>query len=122
MLKPDLPSCGDEEGAAVPSGLPLVIDTHVHVFPRALFSAVWRWFDQNAWRMRYRLTTSRVFDFLLANGVSHVISLQYAHKPGISDRPVGLSAGSNHVRLGFPENTVCLGQGVEAAEPDEAFK
>lgn len=86
MLKPDLPFYDDEEGAAVPSGLPMVVDAHVHVFPRGLFSAIWQWFDQNAWRIRYRLPTSRVFDFLLAHGVGHVIALQYAHKPGISEK------------------------------------
>ncbi len=84
MLRPDLPSCDDEEGAAVPAGLPMVVDAHVHVFPRGLFSAVWQWFDQNAWRIRYRLSTARVFDFLLARGVGHVIALQYAHKPGMA--------------------------------------
>jgi uncharacterized protein len=85
MLRPNLPSINDEEGAAIPEGLPMVVDAHVHVFPRDIFSAIWQWFDENAWRIRYQLTTSQVFDFMLSHGITHVIALQYAHKPGISE-------------------------------------
>ena len=85
MLKPNLPSINDEEGAAIPEGLPMVVDAHVHVFPRDIFTAIWHWFDENAWRIRYQLSTSQVFDFLLSHGVNHVIALQYAHKPGIAE-------------------------------------
>jgi predicted TIM-barrel fold metal-dependent hydrolase len=45
---------------------------------------VWRWFDDHAWRIRYRMRTRDVFDFLLSRGVRHVVALQYAHKPGIA--------------------------------------
>ncbi len=85
MLRPDMPSSGGGcEGPGVPAGLPPVVDAHVHVFPQAVFSAVWRWFDAHAWRIRYRMTTREVFDFLLSRGIRHVIALQYAHKPGIA--------------------------------------
>ncbi len=68
----------------VPDGLPPVIDAHVHVFPHNLFSAVQKWFDEHAWHIRYQLTTSQIFDFLVSRGISHIIALQYAHKPGIA--------------------------------------
>ena len=84
MLKPDKRTIKDPEGAAVPSGLPPVIDSHVHIFPGAVFSAIWKWFDTHAWHIRYRLKTSGIFDFLLSRGVRHVVALQYAHKPGIA--------------------------------------
>lgn len=84
MLKPSLPSISDEEGAKVPSGLPPAIDAHVHIFPRGIFSAIRQWFDENAWHIRYEMTSSQVFDFLLSHGISHIIALQYAHKPGIA--------------------------------------
>ena len=84
MLRPDLKCLNDPEGETVPDGLPPVIDAHVHVFPENIFSAIWAWFDQNAWPIRYRLTTSGVLETLLSRGVSRVIALQYAHKPGIS--------------------------------------
>jgi hypothetical protein len=84
MLKPNLPGIDDEEGATFPNGLPGVIDAHVHVFPRRLFTAIRQWFDENAWPIRYRLPTSRTLEFLLSRGVRHVIALQYAHRPGIA--------------------------------------
>jgi predicted TIM-barrel fold metal-dependent hydrolase len=75
----------DEEGPAVPQGLPAVVDAHVHVFPSEIFAAVRNWFDEHAWRMRYQLKTSEVFEFLLSHGVGHVVALQYAHKPGMAE-------------------------------------
>ncbi len=84
MLRPNLPAIDDKEGVTVPEELPIVVDAHVHIFPNNIFSAIWQWFDENAWPIRYRLTTSRVLDYLLSRGVSHVIALQYAHKTGIS--------------------------------------
>ncbi len=69
---------------SIPEGLPPVVDAHVHIFPDNIFSAIRSWFDENAWSIRYRLTTSEVLEYLLSRGVSRVIALQYAHKPGIS--------------------------------------
>ena len=40
MLKSNLPSIHDKESAAVPADLPVVIDAHVHIFPRKIFSAI----------------------------------------------------------------------------------
>jgi uncharacterized protein len=84
MLKPNLPGIDDEEGERVPQGLPPVIDAHVHIFPENIFSAIWAWFDENAWPIRYRLSSADLLTYLLSRGESHVIALQYAHKPGIS--------------------------------------
>ncbi|WP_419655805.1 putative amidohydrolase family protein [Desulfosarcina variabilis str. Montpellier] len=84
MLKTNMPSLNDPEGVWVPAGLPPVIDAHVHVFPRDIFNSIWKWFDENAWPIRYRMTTSQIFDFLLSHGIQHVVALQYAHKPGIA--------------------------------------
>jgi predicted TIM-barrel fold metal-dependent hydrolase len=84
MLGPHLPSIDDAEGERVPQGLPPVIDAHVHIFPANIFSAIWAWFDENAWPIRYRLSSSDVMGYLLSHGVSRVVALQYAHRPGIS--------------------------------------
>ncbi len=84
MLKPNLPGIADEEGERVPQELPPVVDSHVHIFPENLFSAIWAWFDGHAWPIRYRLSSADVLVYLLSHGESHVIALQYAHKPGIS--------------------------------------
>lgn len=84
VLKPNMPSINDPEGSYIPYGLPLVIDAHVHIFPDSIFSAIRKWFDENAWHIRYQMTTSQVFDFLLSRGIKHIIALQYAHRPGIA--------------------------------------
>ncbi len=85
MLKPNLPPINDAESAKVPPDLPAVVDAHMHIFPRGIFSAIWQWFDENAWPIRYQLTSSEAFDFLLSHGINHIIALQYAHKPGIAN-------------------------------------
>lgn len=84
IMKPNMPSLDDPEDSEVPPGLPRVVDAHVHIFPHSIFSAIWQWFDENAWHIRYQLTTSQVFEFLLSHGISHIIALQYAHKPGMA--------------------------------------
>ena len=84
MLQTHMPTLDDIEGSTIPDGFPAVIDTHVHIFPDHIFKAIRRWFDENAWHIRYQLSTAEVFDFLLSHGVSHIIALQYAHAPGVA--------------------------------------
>ena len=84
MLRPHLPHFNDPEGETLPAGFPEVIDAHVHVFPDKIFDAVRQWFDRHAWRIRYRMSTAGIFDFLLTHGVGHIVALQYAHLPGIA--------------------------------------
>lgn len=79
-----LPALGDEEGQRLPEGLPPVVDSHVHLFPDGVFEAVWRWFDQYGWPIRYKLHTPQVVSFLLSRGVHRVVALHYAHKPGMA--------------------------------------
>lgn len=81
-----MPYIEEDEGTQVPAGMPPVIDAHVHVFPSNIFSAVWKWFDTNAWHIRYRMSSSQIIEFLLSHGVQHIIALQYAHKPGIAEQ------------------------------------
>ncbi len=84
MLRPNMPYFDDPEGSEVPSGLPLIIDAHVHIFPKEILASIWKWFDDHAWQIRYRMRTTQIFEFLLSRGIHHIIALQYAHKPGIS--------------------------------------
>jgi predicted TIM-barrel fold metal-dependent hydrolase len=79
-----LPALDDEEGAHLPTDLPPVIDGHVHVFPERIARAIWSWFDQYGWPIRYKLLADDVVTHLLTRGVSHVVLLHYAHKPGIA--------------------------------------
>ncbi|MEZ4267549.1 MAG: amidohydrolase family protein [Myxococcota bacterium] len=79
-----LPGLDDAEGASLPTALPPVVDAHVHLFPDALFEALWRWFEAYGWPVRYRLQAPEVIRFLLSRGVQHIVALHYAHKPGMA--------------------------------------
>jgi hypothetical protein len=79
-----LPAPGDPEGDRIPASLPFVVDAHVHLFPDPLFEAIWAWFDQFGWPIRYRLSSPEIIEFLLSRGVDHIVGLHYAHKPGIA--------------------------------------
>jgi hypothetical protein len=84
MLNTRLPVINDKEDDTIPKELPPVMDTHVHIFPGQIFSAVWRWFDAHAWRIRYQMNSSDLLEFLLSRGVGHIVAMQYAHKPGMA--------------------------------------
>jgi predicted TIM-barrel fold metal-dependent hydrolase len=79
----NLALCDQPDGARVPDGL-RVYDAHVHLFPPRLFEAIWRWFGQHAWPIRYRLHAEDVIAFLLSRGVARMNALLYAHKPGMA--------------------------------------
>ena len=83
-LDSPLPAIDEPEGLTVPEGLPPVIDGHVHLFPDELFAAIWQWFDQHGWPIRYRLSAECIIPFLASRGVRHIVALQYAHKPGVA--------------------------------------
>jgi uncharacterized protein len=74
----------DLEGERVPPALPLIVDAHVHLFPDPLFEAIWQWFEQFAWSIRYKLSAADIIEFLLSRGIGHIVALHYAHRPGIA--------------------------------------
>lgn len=78
------PALDDEEGARLPEALPPVVDAHVHLFPDKVFAAIWRWFDTYGWPIRHKLLAPDVVRFQLDRGVSRIVALLYAHKPGIA--------------------------------------
>lgn len=80
-----LPGLDDVEGERLPRHLPPVIDAHVHFFPDGLFDAIWRWFGEHGWPIRYPLYADQVAEFLKARGVRRMVGLHYAHKPGIAE-------------------------------------
>ena len=84
MVDLPLPGLDDQEGDRVPEHLPPVVDAHVHIFPDMLFEAVWGWFDQFGWPVRYRLYTEKLVEFLSQRGIHHIVALQYAHKAGLA--------------------------------------
>lgn len=72
----------DETPVPVPAG---VIDAHVHIFPPRVFEAIWRWFDEHAWSIRYRLEATQIDTFLTERGITSYLGLHYAHKPGMAE-------------------------------------
>jgi len=84
LLQHPLPGVDDPEGRQLPSNLPPVVDAHVHVFPNHYFRAVWDWFAQFGWPVRYRLYSDALIRFLFERGVRHIVALHYAHRPGVS--------------------------------------
>lgn len=74
----------DYEDKRLPDSFSIVIDAHVHLFPDGVFQAIWRWFDQFAWPIRYKLTSPQIVEFLTSRGVDRILGLHYAHKPGIA--------------------------------------
>ena len=73
----------EPDGLRVPEGVK-VVDAHVHLFPPSVFEAIWRWFDTNAWPIRYRLHAEQVVEFLIERGVTSFCALHYSHKPGMA--------------------------------------
>lgn len=65
------------------AGFPIV-DAHVHAFPPGVFAAIWRWFDEHAWNIRYRLTARDAILHLLDGGVARVVLLHYPHVEGMA--------------------------------------
>ena len=83
-MKLPLAALNDEEGPRLPLLLPPVVDAHVHLFPDAMFEAIWKWFDTYGWPIRYKLKTPQTLDFLFSRGVTRVVALHYSHKPGMA--------------------------------------
>ena len=84
LLQTPLPALDDSEDDHVPKTLPAVIDAHVHLFPDNLFASVWQWFEKFGWPIRYRLESPQAIEFLLSRGVSRIVGLHYAHRPGVA--------------------------------------
>lgn len=88
-----MPALNDPEGVSVPASLPPAVDAHVHLFPRGLFAAIWNWFDNFGWPIRYRLASREITDFLFSRGIEHIVALHYAHAPGIAAQLNSYMAG-----------------------------
>lgn len=122
MMDSPLPMLNDTEADRIPDSLPPIVDAHVHLFPDAFFASVWQWFDQYGWPIRYKLTASKVIEFLLSRGVDHIVALHYAHKPGVA-RTLNkyMAELCNRYRRVTGMATVLPGEEGAAAILEEAF-
>lgn len=64
---------------------PPMIDAHVHLFPDRLYRAIWKWFGEHGWPVRYKVQADEAVRLLQENGVRRFVVLNYAHKPGMSE-------------------------------------
>jgi predicted TIM-barrel fold metal-dependent hydrolase len=123
LLETPLPIINDDEGRYIPDSTFSVIDAHVHLFPDHLFSSVWQWFEKFGWPVRYKLSSKEIIEFLLARGISHIVALHYAHKPGISQ---ALNAYMADLCRSYPQvtatATVHPGEKNAGRILEEAFK
>lgn len=61
-----------------------VTDAHVHLWPEPIYRALWRWFDEHAWRIAFRGTAEQTLDEIAKHGAERAVTLLYAHKRGIA--------------------------------------
>jgi len=61
-----------------------IIDFHTHFFPESLFRAIWKWFDDYLWGIQHKVLADELFKKLKSIGISKMVLLNYAHKPGMS--------------------------------------
>ena len=117
-----MPVLDDPESPAVPAGLE-VIDAHVHVFPPRVIEAIWRWFERNAWGIRYKLHAEEMIAYLTSRGVTRMVGLHYAHVPGMARTLNAFAAelALTHPTL-IPFGTVLPGEPEAEAIAHEAFE
>src|SRR2546427_13073894 len=61
-----------------------VIDAHTHLWPGGFYKAILGWFDEHAWKIKYRGDAEGAVDLLRRTGIGSNVALIYAHKPGIA--------------------------------------
>lgn len=83
-LSERLPGLDDEQGDTLTERIPDVVDSHVHLFPPAIFERIWLWFERYGWPIRYQLQARETLQFLFDPGVKQVVALHYSHKPGLA--------------------------------------
>ena len=100
----------------------MLIDAHVHLFPERLALAVRTWFENHAWPVIYVDALAPLVTRLLEGGVTHMVALPYAHKPGMARAFNDFTAqlAKRHPQV-VPCATVFPGEDDEEAILDEAL-
>ncbi len=66
----------------------MVIDIHVHYFPKPLFRAIWKYFETHTnglWKINYKLHGKEIVQALGKKDVRRFATLVYAHKAGVAE-------------------------------------
>ena len=62
-----------------------LFDAHVHLWPNRLHEAIWQWFDEHAWQIRYKIYADQAVQQLTERGIDGFLVLNYAHKAGMAE-------------------------------------
>lgn len=60
------------------------IDTHIHLFPEKLFNAIWKWFDNFGWNIKFKWKLPQLINYLEKINVKNAFLLNYAHKKNLA--------------------------------------
>jgi uncharacterized protein len=80
--------------------MPDVIDFHTHFFPEKLNRAIWKWFGEHGWPVKYQVQADQAARLLKEQGVFRYVVLNYSHKPGMSE---SLNAWTHEFAKTHPE-------------------
>ena len=61
-----------------------IIDFHTHFFPDKLYQAIWNWLEGYRWDIQHKVFADELIQKLKSIGISKMVLLNYAHKPGMS--------------------------------------
>ena len=61
-----------------------LIDLHVHIFPKRMFEAIWRFFESYDWAVHHE-NVDRIVKTLKAHGVTTAVGLSYPHKKSVAE-------------------------------------
>ncbi|MBE7410672.1 MAG: amidohydrolase family protein [Leptospiraceae bacterium] len=93
----------------------MLIDFHVHYFPKPIFKAIWKYFETHTnglWKINYKFSRQEISNALNENGVKRFTTLVYAHKAGIAmdlNRYICEESGKNSSMIPF--GTIYAGDG-----------
>jgi predicted TIM-barrel fold metal-dependent hydrolase len=80
-------SLNQEPGTSPEQPIPVdrpFIDFHTHLFPTRLFRAIWSYFEEHLWPVRYQGETDQLIQTLLDSGAQRFVFSTYAHKPSMA--------------------------------------
>ena len=61
----------------------ITIDLHVHVFPEAMFKAIWNYFESGGWPVHHEFAEN-IEQTLKKHGIDRAVALSYPHKTDVA--------------------------------------
>ena len=65
----------------------MIIDFHTHFFPKNLFKAIWKWFDDYGWGIQHKNFADEFFDLIVwFDEAGTIIGFQLCYEPEYEQR------------------------------------